>query len=77
MAMKAVAQSGVSIALAYRIFQISETCYRYRTVLSDETEEIADSLERLTANKRSWGFDLCLLYLRNLHGMAGTTSGFI
>ena len=28
MAMKAVAQRGVSIALACRAFEISETCYR-------------------------------------------------
>ena len=50
MAMNAVAQHGVSIALACRTFQISETCYRYSLVLSDENEEIADWLERLTAN---------------------------
>ncbi|SEQ08258.1 hypothetical protein SAMN04488092_1041, partial [Thalassovita taeanensis] len=55
MAMNAVAQHGVSIAPACRTFQISETCYRYCPVLSDENEEIADWLERLTANKRSWG----------------------
>ncbi len=64
--MNAVAQRGVSIALACRTFQISETCYRYSPVLSDENEEIADWLERLTANKRSWGFGLCFLYLRNV-----------
>jgi putative transposase len=68
MAMNAVAQYGVSIALACRTFQISETCYRYSPVLSDENEEIADWLERLTANKRSWGFGLCFLYLRNVQG---------
>lgn len=33
---------GLSIALACRTFQISETCYRYSPVLSDEAEEIAD-----------------------------------
>jgi putative transposase len=66
--MNAVAQYGVSIALACRAFQISETCYRYSPVLSDENEEIADWLERLTANKRSWGFGLCFLYLRNVQG---------
>ena len=53
--MNAVARHGVSIALACRTFQISETCYRYNPVLSDENEKIADWLERLTANKRSWG----------------------
>jgi putative transposase len=36
--------------------------------LSDENEEIAGWLERLTANKRSWGFGLCFLYLRNVQG---------
>ena len=68
MAMNAVARHGVSIALACRAFEISETCYRYSPVLSDENEEIADWLERLTANKRSWGFGLCFLYLRNVQG---------
>ena len=66
--MNAVAQYGVSIALACRAFQISETCYRYSPVLNDENEEIADWLERLTTNKRSWGFGLCFLYLRNVQG---------
>ena len=66
--MNAVAQHGVSIALACRTFQIRETCYRYSPILSDENEEIADWLERLTANKRSWGFGLCFLYLRNVQG---------
>ena len=53
MAMNAVARQGVSIALACRAFEISETCYRYSPILSDENEEIADWLERLTANKRN------------------------
>ena len=51
MAMNAVAGHGVSVALACRAFEISETCYRYSPVLSDENEEIADWLERLTANR--------------------------
>ncbi len=68
MAIIAVATPGISIALACRAFQISETCYRYSPVLSDENEEIADWLERLTTNKRTWGFGLCFLYLRNVQG---------
>ena len=36
--------------------------------MNDENEEIADWLERLTANKRNWGFGLCFLYLRNVLG---------
>jgi putative transposase len=51
--MNAVAYHGVSIALACRAFEISETCYRHSPVLSDENEEIADWLERLTASKRN------------------------
>ena len=66
--MNAVAQNGVSIALACRAFEISETCYRYSPILNDENEDIADWLERLTENKRSWGFGLCFLYLRNAQG---------
>jgi putative transposase len=53
MAMNAVMRRGTSIALACRTFQISETCYRYSLVLSDENEEIADWLVRLTENKRT------------------------
>jgi putative transposase len=68
MALSAISRHGVSIALACRTFQISETCYRYSSVLSDENEEIADWLERLATNKRSWGFGLCFLYLRNVQG---------
>ena len=56
--MKVVAVHGVSVALACRTFQISETCYRYSPTLSTENEEIADWLERLTANKRTWGLPL-------------------
>ena len=66
--MNAVARHGVSIASACRAFEISETCYRYSPVMSDENKEIADWLERLTANKRNWGFGLCFLYLRNVQG---------
>lgn len=40
MAMNAVARLGVSIALACRAFEISETCYRCSPVLSDENEEM-------------------------------------
>ncbi|AGI69481.1 putative IS3-family transposase [Octadecabacter antarcticus 307] len=45
--MNAVVMWGTSIALACRTFQISETCYRYSPILSDENEERADWLERL------------------------------
>jgi putative transposase len=44
MAVKAVAQHGVSIALACRTLHVSECCYRYDRKLSDENAEIADWL---------------------------------
>ena len=68
MAVQAVAQHGVSIALACRAFKISETCYRYERKSSDENAEIADWLVKLTSNRRTWGFGLCFLYLRNVKG---------
>jgi putative transposase len=43
-----VARHGISIALACRTFDVSETCYRYSPHLSDENEEIADLLVGLT-----------------------------
>ena len=46
--MKAVADCGISIALACRTFQISECCYRYELKLSDESAEIEDWLVKLT-----------------------------
>ncbi len=67
--MKAVANRRVSIALACRAFQISESCYRYERQLSDENAEIEDWLKKLTDNRRTWGFGLCFLYLRNVKGL--------
>ncbi|MGX1256948.1 putative transposase [Sinorhizobium fredii] len=68
MAGKAVALHGVSIALACRTFGVSETCYRYSRKLNDENEQIADLLIGLTRAKKTWGFGLCFLYLRNVQG---------
>ena len=59
MAISAVARDAIGIAQACRTFGISETCYRYSAVLSDENAEIASWLERLTTHKRTWGFGLC------------------
>ena len=76
MAMNAVVQRGTSIALACRTFQITETCYRYRPVRSDENEEIADWLERLTENKHTWVFG-CVFYIcATCRATAGTTNAF-
>jgi putative transposase len=58
----------VSIALTCRMFQISETCYKYLRNFDEENAEIADWLVRLTANRKMWGFGLCFLYLRKVKG---------
>ena len=68
MAETAVARRGASIALACRAFGISETCYRYSPKLKDENEEIADLLTGLTDARKTWGFGLCFLHLRNVKG---------
>ena len=68
LAVKAVAMKGVSIALACRAFDVSETCYRYSPKLDDENEQIANLLLGLTRAKKTWGFGLCFLYLRNVQG---------
>ena len=68
MAVTAVAQKNISIALACRTFGISETCYRYEGKLSDENERIATLLLGIVQVHRTWGFGLCFLYLRNVKG---------
>lgn len=68
MAQKAVAQCNVSIKLACITFRVSETCYRYQPKLSDENEEIAAWLVKLTTKESDWGFGLCFDYLRNVMG---------
>lgn len=70
MAETAVTGRGVSIALACRTFGISETCYRYSLQLSSENQQIADLLVGLTDARRTWGFGLCFLHLRNVKGHA-------
>jgi putative transposase len=68
MAEKAVARHRVSIALACRAFGLSEPCYRYSPKLKDENEEIADLPVGLTDARKTWGFGLCFLHLRNVKG---------
>ncbi|MDH2329100.1 IS3 family transposase [Cereibacter sp. SYSU M97828] len=70
LAARAVATKGVSIALACRAFEVSETCFRYSPKRCAENEVIADLLEGLTKAHRTWGFGLCFLYLRNVRGHA-------
>jgi len=46
MAKKVVAERSISIRFACAVFQISETCYRYKRKLSAENVRIADWLIR-------------------------------
>jgi len=69
MAQNAVSQCNISIRLAYAIFSVSETCYRYESKSNVENELIANWLIRLMDNNRSWGFGLCYLYLRNVKNL--------
>jgi len=68
MAQKAASAYGATIRLVCLAFGISESCYRYQPILSDENAEIADWLVRLTDNQKDWGFGLCRDYLRNVRG---------
>jgi putative transposase len=68
MTKQAFAVRGVSIPLACCAFAISQRCYRYAPVLSDENEEIEDWLIAWTKARKNWGFGLHYLYLRNIQG---------
>ena len=68
LAKMAVEKNGVSVALACRAFDISESCYRYEPLLSDENALIADWLVNLTDVRKNWGSGLCFPYLRNVKG---------
>ena len=71
MAATAVAGRGASIALACRIFGVSETGYRYGPKLRAENEAIADLLVGLTDACKTWGGSACVfLHLRNVKGHA-------
>ena len=47
---------------------IIETCYRYEPKRRDENGLIADWLLALTDVKKTGGFGLCFLHLRNVKG---------
>jgi putative transposase len=68
MVLQSVAHHGVSIRLACKAFNISETCYRYQAKLSRENERITEKLVELTNKHSDWGFGQCFLYLRNVEG---------
>lgn len=68
MAQRAFKQFQPTIKALCLAFGISETCYRYKPILSDENAVIADWLLRLSVAYKRWGFGLCFLYLRNTKG---------
>jgi putative transposase len=70
MAQWAAKDKAISIRRACRLFEVSETCYRYQAKLSSDNAPIADWLLRLTYSNRKWGFGLCFLYLRNVQGLS-------
>jgi len=67
-AKRVVMERKISIRLACVTFGISQTCYRYKPLLNNQNEVIADWLLRLTTCYKRWGFGLCFLYLRNIKG---------
>lgn len=73
--MKAVAMKGVSIALACRAFDVSETCYRYSPKLDNENEQIADLLLGLTRAKKTWVSACAFSTCATSRDRAGTTRG--
>lgn len=65
-----IAQHQVTVRFVCRCLSISETCYRYKPMLSNDNAPIADWLLRLTPTHKRCGFGLCFLYLRNVKGYA-------
>ena len=64
---KAVAlKYGFSIRRVCRLFHISETTYHYVSKLNDDNDLIAKLLLEITSEHRTWGFQLCYLYIRNV-----------
>ena len=68
LARRAVSEKQISIKVACSTFNISESCYRYKSLNSDENVQIAELLTDLTKRHKRWGFKLCFLYLRNVCG---------
>jgi putative transposase len=68
MAKDTVEHEHVNVSLVCRVFQVSETCYRYQAKLCDENVKIAHWLIRLAQEQRNGGFGQCFLFLRNVKG---------
>ena len=63
---RAVKDQGVSIWLAWEMFSVSKSCYRYVCKTNPDNQRILRWLRCLTDEYRIWGFDLCFLYLRDV-----------
>ena len=68
MAQHCVTNMNVSIRLVCQAFSMSESCYRYKALHSDENILIADRLIQLTHEQTDWGFGQCFQCLRNVEG---------
>lgn len=68
LAQQAIHQFKISVTKACLIFQVSQTCYRYKDQLKDQDVIISEWLIKLTNENKTWGFKLCFLYLRNVQG---------
>lgn len=69
MACHYIEDRGISICRACRILNISVTCYYHKSVATDENQQIANLLIKLTDENKNWGFGLCFLTLRNIMGL--------
>ena len=58
----------VSIRSACEAFMVSQSCYYYQALHSDENTLIANWLLKITNEHKRWGFSLCFLYVRNVKG---------
>ena len=68
MAINLIIERKVSIRFACLCMNISESCFRYQSTLSDENTVIANWLLRLTQTHKQWGFGLCVMHLHNVKG---------
>ena len=66
----------VSMLIVCDVLSISAAGYHYQAKLSDENEEIADWLLRLTETHKRWGFGLCFYFYAIARALNGITSAF-
>ena len=64
-----IEERSISIRRACHIFNLSVTCYYHKSLMSDESQQIADLLVELTEQNKNWGFGLCFLTLRTVLGL--------